>query len=114
MRNDENRTYEDFIAQRVFDLRTYKGVTGRVMSTALGQNPTYISQIENKKSLPSVQGLFAICEYFGMTPQGFFDESGDLTGNAAEIVHELSTLDDTELYLIKELVKKFQQNKANK
>ncbi len=45
---------------------------GRDMSLSLGQNNSYINQIENKKALPSLQGLFYICEYFGITPQQFF------------------------------------------
>ena len=103
--------YEDFIARRILELRAKRGVSARVMSTELGQNTTYISQIENKKAMPSVQGLFAICAYFDLTPQGFFDESDGFFGLTSSIVHEISTLDNTELFLIRELTRKLNQNK---
>ena len=60
--------YEDFTQNRIAQLRTQKGVSARDMSLSLGQNGNYINQIENKKALPSLQGLFYICEYLHMTP----------------------------------------------
>lgn len=60
--------YEDFTQNRIARLRTQKGVGARDMSLSLGQNGNYINQIENKKALPSLQGLFYICEYLHMTP----------------------------------------------
>ena len=65
--------YEEFTQGRIAQLRTEKKVSARDMSLSLGQNNSYINQIENGKSLPSLQGLFYICEYFGITPQEFFD-----------------------------------------
>lgn len=66
--------YEDFTQDRIAQLRTQKGVSARDMSLSLGQNESYINQIENKKSMPSLQGLFYICEYFGITPQQFYTD----------------------------------------
>ena len=61
--------YEEFTQNRIAQLRMQKNVSARDMSLTLGQNNSYINQIENKKALPSLQGLFYICEYFGITPQ---------------------------------------------
>ncbi len=63
----------EFIAQRITQLRIQKGVSARDMSLSLGQNSNYINHIENGKALPSLQVLFWVCEYFGITPQEFFD-----------------------------------------
>ena len=63
--------YEEFTQNRIAHLRIQKGVSARDMSLSLGQNNSYINQIENKKSLPSLQVLFHICDYFGITPQQF-------------------------------------------
>lgn len=63
--------YEEFTQNRIAQLRMQKNVSARDMSLTLGQNNSYINQIENKKALPSLQGLFYICEYFGITPQQF-------------------------------------------
>ena len=43
------------------------------MSLSMGQNPGYINNIESGKSMPSLCGIFYICEYLGMTPKDFFD-----------------------------------------
>ena len=50
-----------------------KGVSARDMSLSLGQSENYINEIENGKAYPSMQTFFYICEYFGLTPQDFFD-----------------------------------------
>ena len=59
---------------RLAALRTAKNVSAREMSLALGQNDSYINRIENRRSLPSMQVFFYICEYLGVTPAEFFDE----------------------------------------
>ena len=66
--------YEEFTAERIGQLRTRKGVSAREMSLSLGQGESYINKIENRQSLPSLQGLFYICEYLRITPKEFFDE----------------------------------------
>ena len=49
--------YEEFIQNRITQLRMQRGVSARDMSLSIGQNESYINQIENKKTLPSLQGL---------------------------------------------------------
>ena len=66
--------YEEFTQNRIAQLRMQNNVSARDMSLSLGQNDSYINRIENKKALPSLQGLFYICEYFSISPQEFFDE----------------------------------------
>lgn len=65
-------TEEDF-SLRLAKLRTEKGVSARDMSLSMGQNPGYINNIESGKSMPSLSGIFYICEYLGITPNEFFD-----------------------------------------
>lgn len=65
--------YSEFTAQRIAQLRMQKEVSARAMSLSLGQNSSYINQVENGKTMPSLQVLFWICEYFGITPREFFD-----------------------------------------
>ena len=66
--------YEEFLPQRLTQLRMQKNVSARDMSLSLGQANNYINSIENRKALPSMQSFFYICEYLGVTPQEFFDE----------------------------------------
>ena len=50
--------YEDFVPERLAQLRSQKGVSARDMSLSLGQANNYINNIENKKSLPAMQSFF--------------------------------------------------------
>lgn len=105
-----NYMYEDFVQERVAQLRLQKNVSARDMSLSLGQNDSYINRIENKKAVPSLQGLFYICEYFGITPQEFFDEGNAYPDRLAELVEDMKQLDETALSLLaglaKELIRK--------
>ena len=51
------KNYENFIANRIYQLRNQKNVTAREMSLAIGQHKGYITQIENRQNLPSIQEM---------------------------------------------------------
>lgn len=101
--------YEEFTQNRIAQLRLLKNVSARDMSLSLGQNSNYINQIENKKSLPSLQGLFYICEYFGITPQQFFDSKNAYPAEIADLMEELKKLNGNTLLYISGLVKELNQ-----
>ena len=103
--------YEEFTQNRIAQLRMQRDVSARDMSLSLGQNNSYINQIENKKSLPSLQGLFYICEYFGITPQQFFDEESQYPAELVELVDDLKKLDKKSLEHIAGLVKELANRK---
>ena len=67
------------------------------MSLTLGQNGSYINQIENKSALPSLQGFFYICEYFGVTPKEFFDEGNAYPEKLKDLIAEAKKLDEKAL-----------------
>lgn len=97
--------YEEYTQNRIAELRTQKGVSARDMSLSLGQNASYVSHIENKWTLPSLTGLFYICEYLGVTPAEFFDEGNIYPAQLADLVQELRKLDAVELEAVKNMVK---------
>ena len=98
--------YEEFTQNRIAQLRMQKGVSARDMSLSLGQNSSYINQIENKKALPSLQGLFYICEYFDITPQQFFDVGNNSPAELAGLMEDLKKLDAGTLEIVSALVRK--------
>lgn len=63
---------EKFV-KRLIELRLNKGVFARDMSLSLGQSAGYINNIENGINYPSMSLFFYICEYFGITPEQFFN-----------------------------------------
>lgn len=89
--------YEEYTQTRIAQLRLQKDVSARDMSLSLGQNSNYINQIENKKALPSLQGLFYICEYFDITPQQFFDGGTVYPAELEELMEEAKKLSPTAL-----------------
>ncbi len=97
--------YEEYTQNRIAQLRIQKGVSARDMSLSLGQNEGYINQIENRRALPSLQGLFYICEYFGITPQQFFNEGDTYPVQLSELVENLNKLDASALSHVSEIVK---------
>ena len=92
------------------ELRMEKGVSARDMSLSLGQSESYINKIENKHTLPSLTGFLYICEYFGITPQEFFNLDAAAPQKTRELLRELEKLspEQTEniLRIVKDLNKK--------
>ena len=85
-----------FVRERITSLRMQKGVSEYQMSYDLGYSRGYINNISSGKSLPSVTELFAICDYFGITPAEFFTESVEnpkLSGELVGLVERLSADD---------------------
>ena len=64
---------EQYVRDRITQLRMQKDVSEYRMSYDLGHSRAYINNISSGKSLPSLGELLAICEYFGISPKDFFD-----------------------------------------
>ena len=100
---------KDF-ALRLAQLREKKNVSAREMSLAIGQNAGYINNIESGKSLPSLPGIFYICDYLGISVGEFFDLEAKNPTKLDAIIKDLKKLDDQQLdniaNVIKGLIKK--------
>lgn len=66
--------YENFVRDRITQLRIQKGVSEYQMGYDLGHSRGYIYNISSGKSLPPMTEFFAICDYFSITPAEFFDD----------------------------------------
>lgn len=89
---------------RLAQLREKKGVSARDMRLSMGQNPGYINNIESGKSMPSLSGIFYICEYLGITPAEFFDVETKSPSKVSGIIANLKRLDDRQLDMISALI----------
>ncbi len=103
--------YEEFLPERLAKLRTQKGVSARDMSLTLGQANNYINNIENKKSLPSMQAFFYICDFLGVTPQEFFDEGNPYPEALQELMAEAKKLDAESTNYILGIMRKLNNTK---
>ena len=99
----------DNFSDRLAQLRLAKGVSARDMSLSLGQSENYINKIENRKAFPSMTLFFYTCEYFGISPQEFFDDGNANPERLTELLTDLKQLREPALShivgLVKELLK---------
>lgn len=77
------------------------------MSLALGKNESYINRIENKKTFPSMQSFFYICEYLNISPSDFFNEDILNPNISNEILDNLKDLTETQINIILDIIKEF-------
>lgn len=96
--------YEQFLRDRIAQLRIKKGISEYQMSLDLGHSRGYIQNISSGKSLPSIEGLFDICDYFDLTPAQFFDSSESDPALVSEAVKGLRSLKDSDRLLVLSLI----------
>ena len=92
----DDRVNESFVRERITQLRLRKGVSEDQMSYDLGHSRGYIYNISSGKALPPMKEFLAICDYFEITPQQFFDTSSqnpELLQKALEGMRQLSESD---------------------
>ena len=85
--------YEDFVRERITQKKKKKGVSEYQMSYDLGHSRGYIYNFSSGKALPPLKEFFAICDYFEITPQQFFDtaaQNPELIQKAVEGMKKLS------------------------
>ncbi len=102
--------YIEWFYNRLTQLRMQHGVSARDMSLSLGQSESYINKIENKRTLPSFTGFIYICEYFGISPQEFFNDNCAAPVATQALMREMEQLSKEQsehlLLLIRDLNKK--------
>ncbi|RGY99438.1 helix-turn-helix transcriptional regulator [Clostridium sp. AM58-1XD] len=93
---DEIENYENFLRNRITELRLLKNVSEHRMSLSLGKSGSYIRGITNGSTLPSLRELFNIITYFDMTPEEFFTGADDESPRTA-IWKKLLVFDEEDL-----------------
>ena len=88
---------QEWFSSRLAQLRTERKLSARDLSLSLGQSAGYINKIENKRSLPSMQVFFYLCEYLQITPEEFFDRNITHPLLLNETLAELEKMDNTQL-----------------
>ena len=91
---------ENFIRNRITQLRLKKGVSEYQMSYDLGHSRSYVYNISSGKSLPPMAEFLEICRYFDITPSEFFDESVENPALLQSAITELRKLNDDDVMLI--------------
>ncbi|MBE6944352.1 MAG: helix-turn-helix transcriptional regulator [Ruminococcaceae bacterium] len=92
--------YEEFVRNRITQLRLKKGVSEYQMSYDLGHSRGYIYNISSGKALPPLKEFFAICDYFEITPQQFFDEGMQNPELIQKAIEGMRQLDEGDLIVL--------------
>ena len=108
---NDDTTFKDFFAKRIYDLRDKRNISARELSLIMGQNSSYINRIENKLTLPSMQGFFCICECLDITPQEFFNTEVTQPYTLRTTIKMLNQLEEQELEAINLMLQMLIKNK---
>lgn len=92
--------YEKFFRERITQLRMQKGVSEYKMSYDLGHSRGYVYNISSGKALPPMKEFFSICEYFGVTPQQFFDDGAQNPELIQKALDDMKQLDENDLLML--------------
>lgn len=92
--------YENFVKERITQLRIEKGVSEYQMSYDLGHSRGYVYNISSGKALPPLKEFFAICDYFHITPQQFFDEGIQNPNLIQQAIDGMKQLDDSDILML--------------
>ena len=95
---------EQFIRERITQLRMQKGVSEYKMSYELGHSRGYINNISSGKALPSMGEFLAICDYFGITPIEFFDTEMTNPRQTQEVMESIKQLKPQDLELVSTVI----------
>ncbi len=96
--------HEDFVRERITQLRLKKGVSEYQMSYDLGHSRGYVYNISSGKALPPLKEFFAICDYFEITPQQFFDESISNPELIQKAIEGMKQLDETDMLMLLQII----------
>lgn len=98
---------KEFVAQRISNLRSEKGISARDLSLTLGLSATYINRVENGKLSPSLEIIEYICEYFHLSVKEFFDSDQSSPVFQKKLIEASSGLQNTQIDTLTEIAKGF-------
>ena len=91
---------ENFVRERITQLRLQKGVSEYQMSYDLGHSRGYIYNISSGKALPPLKEFFAICDYLEITPQQFFDDTDQNPELVQKALTGMKQLDEDDMLML--------------
>lgn len=98
---------EQYVRNRITQLRLLKGVSEYQMSYDLGHSRGYVYNISSGKAMPSMSEFFSICEYFNITPSDFFNVEQANPPLMTEVIDKLKALTENDILLLLTLINRF-------
>ena len=100
---------EEFVRERITQLRIKKGVSEYQMSYDLGHSRGYVYNISSGKALPPLKEFFSICDYFQITPQQFFEEGTQNPELIQQAIEGMRQLDESDMRLVLEIINRLRK-----
>ena len=101
---------ENFIRNRLTQLRMQKEVSEYKMSLDLGHSKSYIQSIVSGRAMTSMSEFLYICEYLGVTPREFFDTDTENPVLLEQVTDALKSLSTSDLSLVMELIERLSKD----
>lgn len=101
---------EDFVRNRITELRLRKGVSEYQMSYDLGHSRGYVYNISSGKALPPMKEFLAICDYFGISPQQFFNEETAHPELIQKALAGMQKLDEGDMLMLLGIINRLLRN----
>lgn len=89
-----------FIAERITKLRAARNMSEYGMSMEFGKSLGYVQAIVSGRSMPSMEQLFNIIDYFEMTPAEFFQPEYEASPALCSAIHILRGLGEESLQAV--------------
>ena len=102
---------EQYIRNRITQLREARNISERKMSLDLGHSTSYIRSITSGRSLPSMGEFLYICEYLDVTPMEFFNEDREYSPLQKRAMDYIYTLSDDDIQLMIGLIERIKRNR---
>lgn len=102
---------EKFIRERITQLRLKKGVSEYQMSYDPGHSRGYVYNISSGKALPPMKEFLAICDYFEITPQQFFDTESAHPELLQKALVGIKELDEKDMKMLLALIERLGKSK---
>ena len=102
---------ENFIRQRITELRLKKGVSEYKMSIDMGHSKGYIQSITSGRALPSLSEFIYMCDYLGVTPKDFFDDKIQEPILLQKIIAGIKNMNEKDLNTLLMLIDRLNEKK---
>lgn len=100
-----------FIGQRIKSFRKQQNLTIKELANKINSSAGYLSDIENGKTLLSINKLIDICDALGVTLSEFFsiddEDSDSLPTEYIELVKNAKNLSPEQLKILNDFIKNF-------
>ena len=103
---------DQFVRNRITQLRIKKGISEYQMSYDLGHSRGYINNISSGKALPSLMEFFSICDYFEITPVEFFEQQQQNPELVNKALSKFKLLNDSDMILVLSLLNRLCEEHA--